>query len=343
MTNAKAKWNKPLKTLLTALLLCGVCLAFLTTAAPRAFAAKGPADGQHTAEMTFVSKDKEDLKFLYLSGLVLNTNVPGVSYDKSTNTLTLENVNLSSDDKHYSLTITNMGENFSLNIVGKNALDYLSLDSVGYDTGCNITGYGTLDIGYLDLSTDGSKLNVTVDNTVNFHVNSKQMGFETLPAVKITSKQQLTEIESIIKILGNTKDDLVYEEDNSGTSYTYETATNQLTVTPTTLVRKGTDGKWGYYKGDVLQSSFNGLAGNQNGLWKIENGLVNFKYLGLVEGNNGWYMVINGKVDETFNGLASNEYGHWFVEKGKVQFGYVGPVIINGQKYNIDKGKVIHE
>lgn len=303
-------------------------------------AEKGPADGQHTAEITFVSKDKTDLKFMYLSGLLLDSSIKGASYDKGSNTLTLNNAELSKDNTHYSLTIANMGEDFKLNIVGKNSLDYLSLESIGYDTGCTITGYGTLDVGYLDISTDGKKNTVVIDNTVYFNADSKKMGYESLPAVKVSSKTPLTEMEGIISILGSTTDQLVYEENPSYTSLSYETTTNQLHVKPTHVVKKGSDGKWGYYVNDKLDTSFNGVAGNAFGLWKIVYGMVDFEHVGLTKCDDGWYYFNGGKADLGFNGLASNQYGSWFVQDGKVQFNYVGPVVLNGQKYTIDKGKV---
>ncbi len=334
--------RRPLALMLTAAALIVVFLfSFVTMGSAVAKAESGPADGQHTAEITFVSKDKKNLKFLYLSGLILNTDLKGVAYDKSTNTLTLQNIQLSNGEIHYSLTIANMGEDFKLNIVGSNALDYLSLESIGYDTGCTITGSGCLDIGYLDVSSDGKKNVVTIDNTVNFDADSKNIGYENLPAVKISSKQPLTEMESMIKVLGSTTDQLVYEESPSISSYAYETTTSQLIVKPTRVVKKGTDGKWGYYVNDKLDTSYTGLAGNLYGIWYVKDGLVDFTHNGLTRLDKSWYMVRDGRVDLTFNGLAPNEQGNWFVQDGLVQFNYIGPVVINGVKYNVDKGKVV--
>ena len=189
MTYYSVKKNTVLIVVLAAFLACALFLTTLTAGSGMsAKAEQGPADGKHTAEITLVSKDKEDLKFIYLSGIILNTDVKGITYDKTTNTLTFKNVELSKDNTHYSLTITNMGEDFKLNVVGTNSLDYLSLESIGYNTGCTITGPGTLDIGYLDISSDGSAMNVTIDNTVTFSADSAKMGYETLPAVKVSSK-----------------------------------------------------------------------------------------------------------------------------------------------------------
>ena len=341
MTYYSVKKNTVLIVVLAAFLACALFLTTLTAGSGMsAKAEQGPADGKHTAEITLVSKDKEDLKFIYLSGIILNTDVKGITYDKTTNTLTFKNVELSKDNTHYSLTITNMGEDFKLNVVGTNSLDYLSLESIGYNTGCTITGPGTLDIGYLDISSDGSAMNVTIDNTVTFSADSAKMGYETLPAVKVSSKVPLTEMESMIKVLGKTNDQLVFEGTSSTTSYAYETTISKIQVTPTRVVKQGTDGKWGYYVNDKLDTTFNGLAGNQFGTWKITNGLVDFLYQGLFESQNGTFMIKDGQVDLTFNGLAPNAKGKWFVQNGEVQFNYVGPVVLNGQKYTVDKGQV---
>ena len=341
MNYYSVKKNTVLIVVFAAFLACALFLSTLSVGSGvSAKAEKGPADGKHTAEITLVSKDKEDLKFIYLSGILLNTDFKGITYDKPSNTLTFKNVELSKDNTHYSLTIANMGEDFKLNVVGHNSLDYLSLESIGYDTGCTITGPGTLDIGYLDISSDGSKMNVTIDNTVTFNADSAKMGYTNLPAVKVSSKIPLTEMESMIQVLGKTTDQLVFEETPAISAYAYETTTNKLAVTPTRVVRMGADGKWGYYVNDKLDTTYNGLAGNQYGTWKITNGLVDFLYHGLYEAANGTFMIKDGQVDLLFNGFAPNAKGNWFVQNGEVQSNYIGPVVVNGQKFTVDKGLV---
>lgn len=53
---------------------------------------------------------------------------------------------------------------------------------------------------------------------------------------------------------------------------------------------------------DLKVDSYTGVASNEYGWWRVENGKVNFKA----------------------NGIYANEYGYWYVKNGKVQFGYTG-------------------
>ena len=39
-----------------------------------------------------------------------------------------------------------------------------------------------------------------------------------------------------------------------------------------------------------------------------------------VNGDNGWYYTVNGKVDTSYNGFAKNCNGWWYIENGKVDF-----------------------
>ncbi len=340
MTTHATNRNSLRPVLLAVLVCCALFAGLFAASDITADAENGPSSSGQPAEITLVSRDKTDLKFIYLSGIVMNNDIGGISYDETTNTLTLKNVDLSNNNLHYSLTITNMGEDFKLNVVGTNALDYLSLVSNAYDTGCTITGYGTLNVGYLDVSSDGKKMNVLVDDTLTFNADSAKMGYDNLPAIKITSKTQLEKMETMVNILGNSEETLVYEETPAVTSYVYETKANTVNITPNRVVKAGENGIWGYYVNDKLDTSYNGLAGNEFGTWKITAGLVDFQFTGLYITENGTYMMNEGKFDVSFNGLVPNQYGSWFVRDGMVQFGYTGAVAINGEIFSIDKGQV---
>ena len=72
-------------------------------------------------------------------------------------------------------------------------------------------------------------------------------------------------------------------------------------------------------------SSLNGLAQNENGVWKnYKNGKVDTEYTGLVEYNGIWFYVAAGEIDWGYAGLV--EYnGIWFyVSGGMIDWNYTG-------------------
>ena len=84
-------------------------------------------------------------------------------------------------------------------------------------------------------------------------------------------------------------------------------------------------GWWKVNNGEV-DFSFDGLALNEYGWWYVENGAINFSYSGMAENEYGWWYVSNGTVDFSFSGLALNQYGWWYLDGGTVDFGYTGLV-----------------
>lgn len=89
-------------------------------------------------------------------------------------------------------------------------------------------------------------------------------------------------------------------------------------------VVKGTDGKWGYYVDDVLQTNYTGIKKNDLGWWRIEKGLVNFNANGVYKNEYGWWRVENGKVNFKAQGIYKNDYGWWKTTDGKVTFKETG-------------------
>lgn len=79
-----------------------------------------------------------------------------------------------------------------------------------------------------------------------------------------------------------------------------------------------------YNSHNQIDYSYDGLAQNEYGWWKVNNGEVDFSFDGLALNEYGWWKVFNGAVDFTFTGLACNEYGWWYVENGAINFSYNG-------------------
>ena len=72
-----------------------------------------------------------------------NEAVPGVTYDETTNTLTLDNAKLPD-----TLSLYYMGDDFKLRVVGECELGYIRVNNYfnNYSTSLNITGTGTLSV-----------------------------------------------------------------------------------------------------------------------------------------------------------------------------------------------------
>lgn len=85
------------------------------------------------------------------------------------------------------------------------------------------------------------------------------------------------------------------------------------------------DGNWYYYEnGQIVNKTT--VAPNENGWWRIVNGKVDFNCNSVESNEYGWWKLSGGKVDFGFTGIAGNQYGAWFVRNGKVDFDYSGVV-----------------
>ena len=114
--------------------------------------------------------------------------------------------------------------------------------------------------------------------------------------------------------------DVSCPELNIGDIKTYR----KLKISKNQRLYKATDGKWHYYVNDKIDTSYTGLAKNENGWWYVKDGQVDFTYTGLVKNDSGWWYVKKGQVDFSYTGLAKNEYGWWYVKNGKVDRTYTG-------------------
>lgn len=92
-------------------------------------------------------------------------------------------------------------------------------------------------------------------------------------------------------------------------------------------VYQAKNGKWYYYKNDVLDYDYTGLASNEFGWWCIQKGEVNFNYNGLMyDPVVGWWYVEGGAINFGATGLVANEFGWWYVQNGGIDFNYTGLV-----------------
>ncbi len=106
----------------------------------------------------------------------------------------------------------------------------------------------------------------------------------------------------------------------------------------------GEKGAWYYVIGNKVQKDFTGLSNfrNANGWWYIVNGKVDFGHNGVDKNKNGWWYVTGGKVQFGFTGLANykNENGWWYIRDGAVDFSHNGVDKNQNGWYYVTGGKV---
>ncbi len=132
-------------------------------------------------------------------------------------------------------------------------------------------------------------------------------------------------------------------EDESTTSKTDESTTEPTTEEPTTEAPKEPDFAPDYT--GIAQTTYEGVEG----WWRVVNGKVQPKATGVYQNEYGWWYVKNGrvdfetkngKVDFSYTGVAQNEYGWWRVKNGKVDFGAHGAFRNQYGTWYVKNGKV---
>ena len=63
-----------------------------------------------------------------------------------------------------------------------------------------------------------------------------------------------------------------------------------------------------------------GVVNGEKGWWRIVDGKVDFSCNTVEQNVNGWWKVKNGKVDFSYTGIAENTNGWWRIVGGKVDF-----------------------
>ena len=85
-----------------------------------------------------------------------------------------------------------------------------------------------------------------------------------------------------------------------------------------TVKQSGKD--WVTVNAKGSQVNYTGVAQNNLGWWRVENGKVNFKATGVYQNDYGWWRVETGKVNFKANKIYQNAYGWWKTTDGKVTF-----------------------
>ncbi len=128
------------------------------------------------------------------------------------------------------------------------------------------------------------------------------------------------------------------------------------------------DNVWRMVVGGIVDFNYTGIGENDLGTWYLENGAVNFRYTGtydkdntsyiiedgkigatvpknattVIQVNNIWRMVENGRVNYNYTGLGTNSLGTWYIINGTIKFDYTGTYKNkDGKTYVIEKNQVM--
>ncbi|MDD6570841.1 MAG: transglutaminase domain-containing protein [Thermoflexaceae bacterium] len=87
---------------------------------------------------------------------------------------------------------------------------------------------------------------------------------------------------------------------------------------------KDEDGIWHYYRNGMIDTTYVGMAMNEEGWWYVRNGKIDFTFTGMAQNEYGWWYFRNGQLDFSYTGMAYNEYGWWYFRNGTIDWTYTG-------------------
>ena len=189
--------KKLLAIILTAALLMSVCsVSAFAAESDQPTLTTGPWDGfaWMTGGPRLAINDSEEHLIYYRQGMTEsspivtdNEAVPGATYDKASNTLTLDNVKLPNN----SMRVYFMGDDFKLCVKGDCELGFIGVyNKLGYySTSLSITGSGTLTVNkekkndnaiyfFADVAT---LTNFDIASSVTVHLYAKENASESVP------------------------------------------------------------------------------------------------------------------------------------------------------------------
>ena len=210
--------NKKLKKFLC--LSAAAMLAFLMCAACLLVPAKGENGPCDTGDWAFAyisvgndgdsSNPQGEYKTIYSVNSKDISTVEGISYDRASNTLTIENYNNTKNR----IAMNMMGDDFKINIKGENHIGELVLYGDGWGGSITLTGNGTLYINedksyetaiYMNAEntksvlTVGSECSVYVYSGLNAIVSSSNTTSDIIKAEGKLSSQLQTEVTHPVK------------------------------------------------------------------------------------------------------------------------------------------------
>ena len=169
-----------MKTKLLVLIVATIMLFTVFYSMP-VMAENGPSD--EYAFIYFTGMGESDYKVIYYESTLDNEAMPGATYDKDTNTLTLDNVNT-----NLVLCTNKMGDDFKIKLVGDNSVAIIRVYGDDYGGNLTITGDGTLtvdtskfgrtptdddeEMNAITLYAENTNAKFTVENTATVNIKA---------------------------------------------------------------------------------------------------------------------------------------------------------------------------
>lgn len=172
---------KRIKLLLTTLLFAAVISGVFSSV--KTEAATGPNTGSETCAYIIVSDDSyiyyvfdgicAEMRDYYMESS--GAKADGATYDKSTNTLTLNNCKLAR------LETNEMGDDFKIKLVGNNSVDYITVWGYGYGGSLTFCGDGTLNGHNIVLRAEYTESSFAVKDKATVNFTSDGSGSDYFP------------------------------------------------------------------------------------------------------------------------------------------------------------------
>ena len=99
-------------------------------------------------------------------------------------------------------------------------------------------------------------------------------------------------------------------------------------------------GSWYLYKQGKVDTTYTGLAQNENGWWYVKDGKLDWNFTGLTYYYGTWYYVQKGALNWNYNGFVQHVDKKWYyVQGGKIRFDFTGLAKhIDNKWYYAEKG-----
>ena len=90
----------------------------------------------------------------------------------------------------------------------------------------------------------------------------------------------------------------------------------------------------------MLNWNHSGIVEYNNQWFYVQEGRLNWSYNGLGPSGNDWYYIVNGRVGWNYTGLAQYNNQWFYIENGKLNWDHSGIVEYNNQWFYIQKGRL---